>query len=199
MPTIHLYSHAGGTFSEDNFAAFRALCARLGITEVLASGKRKPDHFYAVGPGIIVDYWADWQATAEVAARIIAAGITVLPYAGHVSLDFEFELERLEEQVKEIARHAAGRFLLACPKCHRAVGNDKYCPYCGAACDSHLQWCSRCKMGYPPSFAHCTRCGGPLGPTGQWVFDYCDPEDIFDGVYLTEAEANKPPDEFDYG
>jgi len=198
MPTIHLYGEIDGKFSEGNFAAFSALCARIGATEVVAPENDYFGHFYALGHGILIDFSAGHEAVEQVRDRLAGAGIKILPYSGRITLGQDWELEMIDNHVKGVARATAGQHLLACPSCHRAVGNGKFCPYCGAQCDSHLRWCPKCEIGYPPSFVHCTRCGGPLEPTGEWVFDYTDPEEVFDGVYLSDEDAHRPVDDDDY-
>ncbi len=195
MPTIRFIdSKVNDEFAAGNLTIFLALCTRLGVTEVILTGKPEPDHFYAVAHGTIVDFWADSNTVSEITKRIKKAGIEVLPYAGRVMLDFKYELEELEGHVKEIARNAAGRYLFACPKCHRAIGDDKFCPYCGTKTDAHLLWCSKCKLGFPPAFAYCARCGGLLEPTEEDWFNYLDPGHIFEGVYLRDEEVNKSPE-----
>jgi len=194
MPTIHLYGDIGKKFSEGNFAAFVALCARIGAAEVLALGDDYFGHFYALGNGILVNYDPETGTAGQVRERLAKAGIKVFPYTGRITLGHEWELEMLDYHLKDAARAAAGQHLIECPSCHRAIGDGKFCPYCGAKCNPHLRRCPACKMGYPSSFARCTRCGGTLELTREWVFDYTDPEDVFDGVYLSDNDARKTGD-----
>ncbi len=192
MPILNMYGRVGGSDSDENLAVFLALCARMGITEVFCPGGDYQSHFFALGHGILLNYCPDYKIVDQVVKKIETAGIKVMPYPGRITLDHEWELEKLEHQLQEVARNAAARYLFECPKCHRGIGDEKFCPYCGIKVDPHLVWCAKCKLGFPPSFRYCSHCGGLLQPSGADWYNYTDPGYIFEGVYLKDEEANKP-------
>ncbi|OLS16034.1 MAG: hypothetical protein RBG13Loki_0337 [Promethearchaeota archaeon CR_4] len=121
--------------------------------------------------------------------------LAILESSAELTVEDDKRLETIETRLEELVRVTAGRHLLECPTCHRAIGDGKFCAYCGAKTDPNLRKCPACHWHYPPGFVYCPRCGKTLEHTHHWVFDFTDLEDFFMGMPVGDDSGDEGEEE----